>query len=274
MGYGHDGTGLCEGIDRRAGVEAIWLGGGSAMNLKLCRTMPVLLCTAASLIAQSSEFDAATLKASPPPEGDLININLGRIQNGRLTLTNASLSDCLNFAYGIVADPQLAGPDWIKSKAIRFDVVAEAPPDTPRERMLLMLQGLLAERLKVAVHHESRELAYLALVQGKNGSKMRKAQPNPAPPKGPMIAGSIVTNGMSMQTLALLLSRFQREMVLDQTGLDGLFEIKLEWSPNQNTDGPALPTALQEQLGLRLESHKGPVDVLVVDSAVQIPADN
>lgn len=247
---------------------------GSAMNLKLCRTMPVLLCTAASLIAQSTEFDAATLKASPPPEGDLININLGRIQNGRLTLTNASLSDCLKFAYGIVADAQLAGPDWIKSKAIRFDVVAEAPPDTPRERMLLMLQGLLAERLKVAVHHESRELAYLALVQGKNGSKMRKVQVNPAPPKGPMIAGSIVTNGMSMQTLALLLSRFQREMVLDQTGLDGSFEIKLEWSPNQNTDGPALPTALQEQLGLRLESHKGPVDVLVVDSAVQIPADN
>jgi len=180
----------------------------------------------------------------------------------------------LKFAYRIVADAELAGPDWIRSKAIRFDVVAEAPPDTPRERMLLMLQALLAERLKVAVHHESRELAYLALVAAKNGSKMRKAEANPAEPKGPMLPGSIVTNGMSMHTLALLLSRFQGETVLDQTGLGGLFEIKLEWSPNQDSDGPALTTALQEQLGLRLESRKGPVDVLVVDSAERIPADN
>jgi len=244
------------------------------LNLKPFWIVPVLFCAAGSLIAQSLEFDAATLKASPPPEGDLIYINLGKIQNGRLTLTNASLSDCLKFAYNIVADAQLAGPDWIKSKAIRFDVVAEAAPDTSRERMLLMLQALLAERLKVAVHHESRELAYLALVQAKNGSRMRQAEPNPPPPKGPMVAGSIVTNGMSMQALSLLLSRFQREMIIDQTGLTGSFEIKLEWSPNQNTDGPALPTALQEQLGLRLESHKGPVDVLVVDSAEKIPADN
>jgi len=144
----------------------------------------VLLGTVGALVAQNLEFDAATLKASPPSEGDLIYINLGRIQNGRLTLTNASLSDCLKFAYSIVADAQLAGPDWIKSKAIRFDVVAEAPSNTPRERMLLMLQTLLAERLKVAVHHESRELAYLALVQAKKGSKMRQAEANPAPPKG------------------------------------------------------------------------------------------
>ena len=223
---------------------------GIAMNLKRFGIVPVLFCSVASLIAQSPEFDAATLKSSPPSEGDLIYINLGRIQNGRVTLTNASLSDCLKFAYSIVADAQLVGPDWIRSKAIRFDIVAEAPSDTARERMLLMLQALLAQRLKVAVHHESRELAYLALVQAKNGPKIRKAEANPTPPNGPMISGNIVSNGMSMQTLALLLSRFQRETVLDQTGLEGLFEVKLEWSPNQNTDGPALPTALQEQLVL------------------------
>jgi uncharacterized protein (TIGR03435 family) len=242
------------------------------MNAKLFG----ILALGVSLIARGAdlEFDAATLKLSPPPEGDLININLGTIQHGRLTLNNASLSDCLKLAYGIVADAQLAGPDWIRSKDVRFDVVAEAPPDTPRPSMLLMLRTLLAERLKVAMHHESRELAYVALVQGKNGSKLRKAEANPAPPKGPMLRGSIVTSGMSMQTLALLLSRFQRETVLDQTGLSGLFEIKLEWSPNQDTEGPALATALQEQLGLKLESRKGPVDVLVVDHAEKSPMDN
>ena len=111
----------------------------------------LLFCMAGGLFAQAPAFDAATLKTSPPSTTDLININLGRIVNGRLTLTNASLSDCLKFAYGIVAEAQLAGPDWIRSKAIRFDVVAEAPAETPRPQMLRMLQALLAERLNVAV---------------------------------------------------------------------------------------------------------------------------
>ena len=240
----------------------------------MVRAAAVLIGFTGVMMAQSPQFEVATLKLSPPATSDSININLGMIRNGRLTLTNANLRDCLKFAYGIVADAQLAGPEWIRSKAIRFDVDAKAPPETTRERMLLMLQALLAERLGVAVHHEQCELSYLALLQARNGSKMHPAGANPAPPKGPMLPGSIVTNGMPMQTLALLLSRFQRETVLDQTGLSGSFEIKLEWSPRQDSDGPALSTALQEQLGLRLESRKGPVDVLVVDSAEKTPTDN
>ena len=83
--------------------------------------------------APALEFEVATVKPSPPPEGDLININLGTARNGRLTFGNASLSDCLKFAYGIVSDAQLAGPDWIKSKSVRFDIVAQAAPDASRE---------------------------------------------------------------------------------------------------------------------------------------------
>src|ERR1700740_2434639 len=98
------------------------------------------------------EFEVATVKSSPPAAADLININLGRVQNGTVTFTNASLSDCLKFAYGIVSDAQLQGPDWIKSKSVRFDIVAQAPPDTPRPQLELMLRKLFADRLKVVLH--------------------------------------------------------------------------------------------------------------------------
>lgn len=86
---------------------------------------------------------------------------------------------------------------------------------------------------------------------------------------------------MPMRTLALLISRFERETVIDMTGLGGVYQIKLEWTPDldrpPNADappGPSLFTAVQEQLGLKLESRKGPVDVLVVDHADQTPAEN
>jgi uncharacterized protein (TIGR03435 family) len=82
-------------------------------------------------VVSRPEFVVATIKTSPP-EGDTIVINgLGAFHNGKLTFTNVSLSDLLKFAYNITSDAQLSGPDWIKSKDVRFDVVAVAPTDTP-----------------------------------------------------------------------------------------------------------------------------------------------
>lgn len=230
-----------------------------------------------------SEFVVATVKTSPPPRGDTIVINgLGTFRNGKLTFTNASLSDLLKFAYGMTSDSQLSGPDWIKSKDVRFDVVALAPVDTPREQLSLMLQMLLAERLKLVLHHEQRELRFLALVEGKGGSKLHEAKVQAAPETTFNVAGRIVRNQISMPQFALLLSRFERQTVMDLTGLKGFYEVKLEWTPDDGrgrdaTDsqiGPSIYTAVQEQLGLKLEARRGPVDVLVVDSAEKIPAEN
>ncbi|HWF07910.1 MAG TPA: TIGR03435 family protein [Bryobacteraceae bacterium] len=237
---------------------------------------------AVTLPAQPA-FDVATLKPSPPPEGDLININIGRVANGRVTFANASLSDCLKFAYGIVSDDQLAGPDWIKSKSVRFDIVAQTAPDTPLEQIQTMLQALLAQRLKLALHHEQKEMTYLALIPGKKGPKMQLAKEGGAPfPNGISAAGHIASNQMTTARLATLLSRFERSIVIDETGLKGPFEIHLDWAVEpqgvQTTAeppaGPSVFTAVEEQLGLRLESRKGPLDVLVVDHAEKIPADN
>jgi uncharacterized protein (TIGR03435 family) len=250
------------------------------------------LWSAAVLAQASPAFEVATVKSSPAPEGDSININLGTVRNGQLTLTNASLSDCIRFAYGLVSDAQIAGPDWVKSKAVRFDIVAKAPPDTPRDQFPFMLRPLLAERLKLAFHYEPREMSFLALVVGKNGPKVQPAKSTAPVPGGLQVAGRIASPQMSMQQLVTLLSRFQRQTVRDLTGLQGLYELKLEWTPDSNRavppgddpnenrtaaanpSAPSLFTAVQEQLGLRLEPRKGPLDVLVVDHAEQIPTEN
>jgi len=244
---------------------------------------------------QQPQYEVATVKLSPPvPLGTPLPINLGSVNNGTAMLTNATLSECLQFAYGIVSEAQVAGPDWIKSRDVRFDIVAKSPPDTPRDQARLMMQNLLIERLKLSVHHEPREMPFLALVVSKDGPKLPPAKTGTPPAQIPaQLPGRLLHPQMTMAILATLLSRFERQLVMDMTGLTGPFSVDLTWIPDAlrnrvsqdgaaplingqpiNVDGPSLPTALQEQLGLRLESRKGPVDVLVVDHAEKVPVDN
>jgi uncharacterized protein (TIGR03435 family) len=228
------------------------------------------------LVAICFQFEVATVKRSSPPAGDRINMNLGNIRGGRLTLENATLGDCLKFAYSMTSDAQLLGPEWIRSKEFLFDVVAKVPAGSSREQDLGMLQVLLTERLKIVSHHESRELRYLALVVDKGGSKMKAAESEP-PPSGFSIAGKIVHHEMTMRSLAMLISRFEKQTVLDRTGLGGAYDFSLIWAPEgaaADDERATLYTALPQQLGLRLEARKGPVDVLVVDSAEKVPAAN
>jgi uncharacterized protein (TIGR03435 family) len=240
----------------------------------LLKVAPGLLIAA---LANAQSFEVATLKLSPPPQGNEININIGTARNGRVTLGNATLSDCLRFAYGLVSDAQLAGPDWIRS-GVRFDVDGRAPADTPRDQLLLMLRTLLAERLKLMVHNDQRELPFLALVTSKGGPKFSESKADPdARARNVTAGGHISAVQLSMPVLAVLLSRFERQTILDRTGLTGSYDVKLEWALPPGADGaagPSIYTALQEQLGLKLESRKGPVDVLVVDHAEKTPAEN
>jgi uncharacterized protein (TIGR03435 family) len=152
-----------------------------------------LACATTYGLAQHLEFEVASLKSSPPAQGDTIIINgLGTYRGGRLTFTNASLSDLLKYAYHMTSDAQLAGPGWITSKAVRFDIEALAPVDTPRDQLAVMLQALLAERLNLVAHHEQRELRYLSLSLGKDGPKMHPAQEPPLPDTGYNVAGRVV----------------------------------------------------------------------------------
>lgn len=264
-------------LDNRNSLVLIW----QYMN-RIVLASALLAALLPLTTAQSTPaFDVASLKPSPPPPGDTYNANLGTIRNGEVTLTNATLVDCIKFAYGLVSDAQMAGPDWTKSKAIRFDVVAKAPPATPREQLLLMLRTLLNERFHLAMHTENRAFAHYALVTGKKGPKMREVSFEPGASKMTYRIGSITHNQCAMQMLALLLSRQLGELVLDETGLQGVYELKLEWTPEVSRSnpepaehGPSIYTAVQEQLGLKLEARKDAVDVLVIDHADQVPVEN
>ena len=234
------------------------------------------------LAAAPPTFDVASLKPVHST-GDLYYANLGKALHGEVTLTNATLSDCLRYAYGITNDAQIQGPDWIRSKEVRFDIVGKASPETPFPELLLMLQTLLTERFHLVLHREPKDLPYLALTVGKKGSQLHQAADGPGS-HNTSILGRIVSNRMSMQLLATLLSRFMRQTVLDKTGLEDWYEVNLVWTPEnlrqKETDaadpppGPSIFTAVQEQLGLKLESRKGPVEVLVIDRADQVPVEN
>jgi uncharacterized protein (TIGR03435 family) len=234
-----------------------------------------LLLLATAAFAQSS-FEVASVKPSPPAQGDTININLGNIRNGELTFGNASLSDILNFAYGLVGAAQLDGPDWIRSKEVRFDIIAKAPAKTRREEIQNMVKTLLNERFHLKFHPESRSFPHLVLSVAKGGSKMKEVEPDPVGGRGPALFGHIVHPQISMVTLSMLLSRQMRTVILDRTGLKGVYSIDLKWTPegSETDNGPTIYTALQEQLGLRLESRKDAVEVMVVDSADRVPVEN
>jgi uncharacterized protein (TIGR03435 family) len=193
------------------------------------------------------------------------------------------------------------GPKWLTSD--RFDIVAKAEDGAAPSPLLSMIQSLLADRFKLAVHHETRELPIYALVlarsDGTLGSRLgrndcvRDASGQSAAPSDgtqPPRCGSI-SNGFGRLTLRAtpmeqtlqFLSPSVNRVLVDRTGLIGNFDLDLEWTPDQPQQRPAgaadLPpndpnrpsifTALQEQAGLKLEPTKGPVDVLVIDHAEQ-----
>lgn len=240
--------------------------------------LPVFLVAAPCTFAQT--FDVASLKPSAPVI-DLYRANLGTIAHGEVTLTNATLVDCIKFAYGLASDDQMDGPDWTKSKAVRFDVLGKAPAATPRAQLLLMLRTLLADRFHLVMHTDKRRIPHYALAVAKNGPKLEEVQPDPGGSHMTYRLGHITHNQISMQTLAMLLSRQMGEMVLDETGLKGVYKIDLQWTPESRQGapdtvetGPTIFTALQEQLGLRLEGRKDEVDVMVIDHADRVPVAN
>jgi uncharacterized protein (TIGR03435 family) len=238
-----------------------------------------LAMTAAGQDQPRQEFEVASVKpVDLSTLGDAISMNIGTVRHEEVTFGNATLNDCIRFAYGMGSDAQITGPDWIKSKQFLYDVAAKGRPDVSRDQLQEMMQTVLAERFKLITHREQKEMSYYALVVAKNGPKIRQVKDVPDGFRGTTYGGRIHSI-LQMPGLAYLLSRFETERpIIDSTGLPGMYEVKLEWALRQlqNPDsapGPSLFTALSEQLGLRLEARKGPLEILVVDSAEKVPAE-
>jgi uncharacterized protein (TIGR03435 family) len=206
---------------------------------------------------------------------------------GRFTAASASVKYLLKTAYR-VEDFQISGaPGWFDSD--RFDIEAKASGNPPRAQVLSMLQSLLADRFKLVLHRETRELPVYELVLAKSGPKFKEracvGQPGPDNPCGGFtvslvrgeLMGRVVPTGDLAEALTTLLNR----TVLDKTTLTGNYGFDLHWTPDGSTihgpgdpdapspdpNGPSIFTAVREQLGLELKSGKGPVEILVIDHA-------
>jgi uncharacterized protein (TIGR03435 family) len=200
---------------------------------------------------------------------------------GTLSMRYVTLDACIEWAYR-VQDSQVSGPEWLGMD--RFDVIAKTTEPAPESQLRVMLQGLLAERFKLALHRESKTMAGYALVVGKNGPKLRSSE---GEGETDLQGGKLRMEGhrYSMQGLADLLSMSLRTYVVDMTGLKGGFDFTIDIAPFLSIDTPIMRNeetvvmasvferALEQQLGLKLEGRKIPVEVLVIDHAKK-PSEN
>jgi len=220
-------------------------------------------------------FEVASVKPSPPPSGDALYINLGAENHGTVRMTNVTLSECILWAYDLVSAEQVSGPVWISDRAVRFDIVAKASPETPSNQLRAMMQTLLAERFGLKLHSEPRRMEHLELGVGKTGAKLEKSADGPPAFTFEYRRGRLAYSHITTHTLAVLLARQLKQMVLDNTLLPGFYDVKLDWTPDdEGVAGVDIFSAVRQQLGLNLEMKKTPVDVFIVDRAEKTPSEN
>lgn len=237
-------------------------------------------------------FEVATVKPSDPNvPGHWITVR-GR----QFSTHDWSLDELMEFAYGVQLRQIVSGPDWMNKD--KFDIGGEPDHEgIPNPKQLKgMMQKLLADRFKLTFHHDQREMSVYALSVGKNGSKLTKNEAGgPLPglffrpaPGGIMLS---VMNGTMADFTSLMQANVLDRPVVDQTGLADKFNFQLSWAPDESQFAgrpmgahpgdqpppenplPSLFTAIQEQLGLKLEATKAPADVLVIDH-VEKPSEN
>jgi len=255
-------------------------------------------------------FETASVK--PNKSGD--EERFTRVDpGGGLTVVNMQLRELITWAYQIQSFQLEGGPGWIASD--RFDILAkperEVPSTGEQDPRRMMLRTLLADRFKLVMHKETKELPIFELVLARQGGKLgpqlrpaavdcaaraaaaRAGTPPPSSgPPGPGFCGttmnpvSVRGGGATMAMLASLLERAAKRLVIDRTGLKGNWDLEVNYTPDRSQlppgvelpssidpNGPSLFTALEEQLGLKLRPARGPVEVLVIDS-VQQPTPN
>jgi uncharacterized protein (TIGR03435 family) len=295
------------------------------------KPVPLAMAAVSFAAAQTLSFEVASVKPTAPSPDGRVRIMMrggpGTSDPGQVTYQGRSLKDLISSAYRVKSF-QVSGPGWLDTE--RFDIVAKVPEGTTKEQFSVMLQNLLVERFKLAVHRETKDFPLYELTIAKGGPKLKPSTEDPSaaagpPPPGPPPLGKdgfpqlpagrpgLMMNALPdgdrrvmamvqpVSVLADMLSNLMDSPVIDKTGLTGKFDFTLEFvaepeigagplgavpapQPNADPGQPAslgapdepagLFTAVQEQLGLKLERKKGPLDVWVVDRAEKVPAEN
>ena len=241
-------------------------------------------------------FEVASIK----PSNSADRRPLFRLTPGQYTASNVTMKMLIRSAYDIQLFQITGGPGWVDSDL--FDIAAKPQASAEHEQVMLMLQSLLADRFQLVIRRDTREMPVYAMIAAKNGPKFKESNEsdpniidlggggNPAggasrPGVTKIRRGLLVSQEATMAGLAAHLSSILGRTVIDKTGLAGKYDLKVEWQPDENQVamfqamrvpegfgapaadpmGPSLFAALQEQLGLKLEPEKGPVEMFVVE---------
>lgn len=238
---------------------------------------------AATVAAPS--FDVASIKVSrvrPMGHMDAVRPPDIRTEPDRLTIRSVRLQSIIAWAYN-VKDFQVTGPGWFTDE--RYDIVAKAGAPVLEEQLRAMLQTLVAERFKVELHRQTKETSLYALVVAKGGPKIEESSGD-----GPQTFGGrgmkAEARNTTMTQLADALPNMMRAPVLDMTGLKGKYNFAVDLTsyiavPQQHLPGEPPPDpaviisqAISDQLGLRLEPRKAPLEMIIVDHAEKVPVEN
>jgi len=221
-------------------------------------------------------FDAASIEQSKP---DARGYSI-RPLPGRLEASNTTFRQLVAAAYHVYDFQISGGPKWIDTEHYDIEAKAAAGSQPTNSQLEVMLQQLLAERFQLTTHHETKDLPVYALEVGKGGPKFQAAKDPQAPVYFRLYQRHQITARASpVSNLTETLSQLLGRPVLDKTGLTGVYDFTLEWTPDEahvrsdenavsaDSNVPSLAGALGEQLGLRLSGQRGPAQILVVDHA-------
>jgi len=261
----------------------------------------MLMLLVAQVAQTKPTFEVASVKASTPGQRESMSSPPGRFASNNLTLRQL-----IGFAYrsGNAQPPQIiGGPNWIADAQWTIEAkVADGDTATGPDVMALRLQSLLEDRFALKLHREMREQPVYALVIDRGGLKMVSAEappaavPGQAPPAPPRLRpgqplpetflpqpgrimagpGVIIAAAVTMKQIALALNRAVDRPIVDRTNLTGYFNMRVHYNPDPpatDSTEPSIFTAIEEQLGLKLESGRNPMEVLVID-AVEKPMEN
>jgi len=226
--------------------------------------------------AQAPSFEVASIK----PSNDLGNETwVMQDQSGNLTGHNATLKALIRSAYNVRDHQIVGGPAWIDVD--RYDVLAKPQRRVTGAEFRQMIQTFLGDRFSLKIHRETRDLPAFALTVGKKGARLSESKGGEGSGCG-YNAGLLTCKKVTMATLAQTLARRLGRTVVDTTELTGSYDLRLEWTPDESqvpgpaengrlagteSGEPSLFSAIQQQVGLKLDPIKAPVEVIIIDTA-------
>jgi uncharacterized protein (TIGR03435 family) len=240
------------------------------LSLGIAVITRVMMPLASQTPAQKPVFEVASVKPTPPERQN--HLRLDRCTSGgRFFVGGAPLMWSLTYAFGLKDYQVFGAPDWLNEFGSAYDI--EGKPATPvnEDQCRLMLQSLFADRFKLKTNFEMKEAPVYVLTIGKNGTKLHEGgsvKINGGIEYLPQTLGPRKLkwpDGLTMPTLAIILSGHTDRPVVDLTGLQGTYGVTLNFSLADGDGEPSIFTAVQDQLGLKLDPARAPIEMLVID---------